>query len=87
MALEGFETDPPRILSLIPEVSSAPPQTQLETFADVHGKTPWLVAMEEVPPHETPDLNQARTECFPGVFRGHPPHFRTRSRRGRNSVR
>jgi len=62
MKLAGFETHLSVILSLVPESSRAPPLKPFESFFDVHGKIPFLVAAEESAPYEFLDLNQLRAE-------------------------
>jgi hypothetical protein len=63
MRLSGFETDLRQIVLLIPEVSRAPPRKKLETFFDVHGKTPFLVAVEEMSLYESgTEISQERVE-------------------------
>jgi hypothetical protein len=63
MRLSGFETDLRQISILIPQVSRAPPRRKCESFFDVHGKTPFLVAVDEMTFNESEaEENQVRVE-------------------------
>jgi hypothetical protein len=63
MRLSGFETDLRKITILIPEIRRAPPRKKMETFLDLHGKIPFLVAAEEMTFYESEaEESQARVE-------------------------
>ena len=62
MKLLGFVTHPHDITALVPDAARAPPRLRFESFFDVHGKTPFLVAAEETSSYQNEDFNQVRVE-------------------------
>jgi hypothetical protein len=62
MRLLGFVTHPKEIAFLVPDIARAPPQRRFESFFDVHGKIPFLVAAQETVSYGTEHFSQARVE-------------------------
>ncbi|MFH1263660.1 MAG: transposase [Pseudomonadota bacterium] len=63
MKLSGFETDLRKIKLLVPKISRAPPRKKLETFFDMHGRIPFLVAAEEMTSYQSEaEISQAGVE-------------------------